>query len=127
MKKYIISILIISMFVLCIPGQFAFAQTGVQTAPETMDEAKSFGLDVLSRLPEAAKDVWQNQALPIWMEMWDLFRGFWASTLGPLVDVGWEKLLGLLGKDTTDIQKEFEKEKKEMQKDVWDRFKDLLK
>ncbi len=127
MKKYIVSILIISIFVMGVPGQLAFAETEPQMAPQTMDEAKSFGLDVLSRLPEAAKDVWQNQALPIWMEMWGLFQGFWASTLGPIVEVWWEKLLGLLGKDTTDIKKEFEKEKKEMQKDIWDRFKNLLK
>jgi len=113
------------MFVMGIPGQLAFAQ--VQTAPQTMDEAKSFGLDVLSRLPEAAKDVWQNQALPIWMGMWSWFKGYWTSTLGSIVEVWWDKFLSLLGKDTTDIKGEFEKEKKEMQKDVWDRFKDLLK
>jgi len=110
-----------------IPGQFAFAQAAAQTAPQTMDEAKSFGLDVLSRLPKAAKSAWQNQALPVWLEMWDWFKGFWASTLGPLVETGWEKFLGVLGKETPDIKKEFEKEKKEMQKDIWERFKDLVK
>ena len=97
-----------------------------QEMPQTMGEAKDLGLNILERLPGAMKDVWQNQALPIWWNMWIWTKGFWASTLGSKVQGLWEKLWGLTGQKTPDVKEEFQKEKQEMQKDLWERFKGLF-
>ena len=59
--------------------------------------------------------------------MWVWTKGFWESRLGYKVEILWQKFLGLLGKESPDIKGEFQKERQEMQKDLWERFKDLLK
>lgn len=122
MKKQIAIILAAALLSGGLPLFPAFAQE----APQTLEEAESFGLEILSRLPDAMKDAWHNQALPTWLGMWNWVKGFWESTLGSKVENLWNKFLGFLGKDTQGIKKEFEKERKEMEKDIWERFKDLF-
>lgn len=104
---------------------FGLAQTS--PVPQTVEEAESLGLKILDKLPGAIKDVWQNQALPIWWNMWLWAKGFWESTLGAKVETLWQKFLNLIGKESPDIEGEFQKEKQEMQKDLWDKFLELLK
>ena len=120
MKKVITIILIMSVLITVFP-------VGARAeSPQTAEEAKTLGLDVLERLPGAIKDVWQNQALPIWWSMWVWTKGFWDSTLGSKVQSLWIKLWGMTGQGTPDIEGEFQKERQEMQKDFWERFKDLF-
>ncbi|MDP3990860.1 MAG: hypothetical protein Q8P63_01005 [Candidatus Nealsonbacteria bacterium] len=123
MKKYIVSILIINIFFLGLP----IYQTSAQIqAPETINDVKTLGLEALKQLPRAVKDVWDNEGLPFFLKMWGWVKGFWDSTLGNIVETWWQKLLKALGKEMPDINQEFQKEKKEMEKDLWERFKDLL-
>ncbi len=60
--------------------------------------------------------------MPVWLKMWD-----WAK---PVIDPWRQKFLGLLGKEVEkrrpDIEKQFREERQEMQKDLWERFKDLI-
>ncbi|OGZ22347.1 MAG: hypothetical protein A2922_02765 [Candidatus Nealsonbacteria bacterium RIFCSPLOWO2_01_FULL_43_36] len=121
MKKIITIVLIINIALASFP-----LSALAQEAPQTMEEAKVFGLNLLERLPNAIKNVWQNQALPIWWNMWVWTKGFWERTLGGWVENIWQKLWRLTGKETPDVKNEFQKEKQEMQKDLWERFKELF-
>lgn len=120
-KIIINSLLIIGL----LAPTFSFAQNA--EVPQTVEEAESLGLNILEKLPGAIKDIWQHQALPVWMNMWVWTKGFWQSTLGAKVENLWVKFLKLIGKEAPDIKGEFQKEQQEMKKDLWERFKDLLK
>ncbi|MBI2626254.1 MAG: hypothetical protein HYW69_01515 [Candidatus Nealsonbacteria bacterium] len=115
------TIIILSIVGLVLPN-FILAQEAPAAAPQTLDEAGSFTLGILNRLPEAIKKVWNEEALPVWLKMWD-----WAK---PVIDPWRQKFLGLLGKEVEkrrpDIEKQFREERQEMQKDLWERFKDLI-
>ncbi|MFH1366044.1 MAG: hypothetical protein ABIG99_01500 [Patescibacteria group bacterium] len=113
MKKYFVTILIASIAIASFP-----LISLAQEAPQNMEEAKTFGKNILERLPGAMKDVWHNKALPIWGSMWN-----WAK---PKVQSLLEKLWGLTNQDMPDVKEEFQKEKQEMQKDLWERFKALF-
>ncbi len=104
---------------------FGLAQ--VNQVPQNMDEAQGLGLNILNRLPEAIKNVWQNQALPIWLSMWDWTKNIWQSSLGAKAGNLWDRILDWVGLEKPDIQQEFQKERQETQQDLWDRFLDLLK
>jgi len=105
---------------------FCFSQENALQVPQTVDEAKSLSMKILSALPGATKKVWQEEAWPFILKMWDWARGFWDSYLGSKVTSLWQKFFKLLGKDTPDLKKEFQKEKEEMEQDFWQRFKELL-
>lgn len=122
-------IIILSIVGLILPS-FSFAQ--LTQPPETLEEAKSVGLNILSQLPAAVKKVWQEEAWPFILKMWGWVKGFWDSYVGSRVESWWQKLLNLVGKETPDLQSEFQKEKQEMQTDLpkvgqplWERFKEL--
>lgn len=120
MKKIITAILTISILGSCLP-------IGARAEiPQTVDESKTLALNVLERLPGAIKDVWQNQVLPMWWNMWAWTKGFWASSLGSKIKSLWEKIWGLTGQATPDVKGEFQKETEEMQQDLWERFKGLF-
>ena len=106
---------------------FCLAQQETPQMPQTTEEAKSMAMKILGALPGAIKKVWQEQALPFLQSMWEWFKDFWNTYIGPKVEVWWQKFLNLLGKETPDLKEEFQKEKEEMQKDLWERFKDLIK
>ncbi len=119
---------------------FGFAQ-GAQV-PETLGEAKSFGMRILAGLPETIKDVWQNEALPFLQKTWEWVQNFWNTYIWSKIEPWWQKFLGLIGKEVEKrkpgLEEEFQKEKEEMKeemkeelpkvgKPLWERFKDLLK
>lgn len=121
--KIIISFCIVAGLVS--PG-FIFAQNNSSqtvTPPQTVEEARDFGMKILSKLPDAAKRVFWEEALPFWQKMWE-----WAK---PVIDPWLQKFLNLLGKEVEKrrpgLEQEFQKEKEEIQKDLWERFKDLLR
>lgn len=120
MKKAAALILITGILV-------SFLPMGAQAEiPQTPEESKVLFLKILEQLPGTVKDVWQNQALPLWWNMWTWTKSFWESTLGSKVESLWKKLWGLTGQETPDVRGEFEKETQEMQKDLWERFKELF-
>lgn len=127
MKQYIAAILMINAVLIGFPISTLAEEAPVQETPQTIEEAETFGLAILERLPDAVRDIWYNQALPLWWNMWVWTKGFWDQTLGAKVEALWQKLWSLTGQETPNIQGEFRKETQEMQKDFWERFKDLLK
>ncbi len=113
------------------------AQEFAPKAPETFEEAKSLGERILIGFPEALKKPWQ-EALVVWGRMLGWFRSFWRSYISPWLQIIWQKIYSLLGKEVEkrkpEIQEEFKKEKQEIKeetveagKSLWQRFKDLIK
>lgn len=116
-------IIILSIVGLILPN-FSLAQEEFSAAmPQTVGEAKDLMTTILAKLPEAVKGVWKEEALPLWQKMWE-----WAR---PVVEPWWNKLSGLLGKEVEKrrpgLEQEFQKENEEMQRDLWEKFKELLK
>lgn len=117
-------ILIIIIALLLILPAFILAEEGTTTvAPKTVDEAKGFAMAILSKLPQAVEKVWREEALPILEKMWQWSR--------PMLEPWRIKFLSLLNKEVEkrrpDIEQQFKEEKEEMQKDLWERFKSLVR
>ncbi len=116
------------MISLVLPG-FVSAQTpqyNMTQMPQTVKEAKDFGLKILEKLPGEMEKIWREEA-------WPIMKGTIvkiAKWLRPVIEPWWKKFLGLLGKEVEkrrpELEKELQKETKEMQKDLWERFKALL-
>ncbi len=128
--KNILTIFILSFFLsgLCLP----VSAQKIPEAPETLDDAKSVGLQIFNKLPESIHKVWQEQALPILRSLWDQAQGPLENYVKPKVRELIDWLKGFLGKEIEErkplIQEEFEKEKEEMIGDmpsVWERLKNL--
>jgi len=149
-QKIVIFLLILSLFM----PLFGFCQETPIKVPGTIDEAKDFIKNgfriVLEKMPTVLKTIWREQVLPIWKKMWNLFKNTWASyiknflhnlwysSLKPQIQSLIQKVKGLLGikieQQKPIIEEEFQKEKKEMQKEIpkaaesfWQKFKELLK
>lgn len=123
-------IIILSIIGILIPS-FSFAQ--LTEAPKTLDDAKGVSLDILGKLPDAIKKVWNNEAWPFILKMWTWAKDVWDKYLGDKVGELWQKFLDFIGKKAPDLQKEFEKERTEMQQDapkvgnsLWQKFKELI-
>ena len=125
-------IVILSISSLILPG-FSFAAyegSGV-SAPQNIEEAKNLGIEILSKLPEAVKNVWQKEALPFWQKMWQWFLGFWNNVAWPIIDPWRQKLIDLLSKEVEKRRPAIEEEIKEtapvIGNSLWEKFKDLLR
>ena len=120
-----------SIVALILPS-FGLAQ-GAQ-APETMEEAKFFGIGILKALPGAAKDVWENEALPFFQNFFQKVWGWTEPKIKPLWQKAWDWLRPEVEKRKPLLEEEFQKEKEEMKeelpkvgKSLWERFRELLK
>ncbi len=122
MRKYIISIIIVSIL---LGPSLALADMG---APENMEEAKWFGERIVDGIPGAFKTAWQEGVY--------IFNRSWNWIWGVLKGIG-NRLLSILGKEVEqrkpEVKEEFNKELKEMKEDVpkttkslWERLKDLV-
>ena len=119
--------------------QVVFAQT--VEAPETVEEAQAFGINILKSLPEATKRVWHEDVLPLWHKMWQTAQNWWKAIISPQIDKGiswvsdiWyqsvkpeiqkvlDKIRGLLGQEIEKrkpvIEQEFEKGKQEIKQEI---------
>lgn len=142
-------IIILSIASLILPG-FVFGQTTMQAieAPETIEMAKAFAIKILWMLPDAIKGVWDNEAMPLWRNMWGKAQDFWYNSARSKIEPRfqwvsgqtealWSKFLELLGKEVEkrkpELKEEFQKEKEEMRaelpkvgRSLWERLKELL-
>jgi len=122
---------------------FSLAQGGDQLQlPENMDEVQELGERALEigkkELPGTIEKVWQEEVLPIWQKMYDIWSNWWDNTIQPWLDDIWQKIMSLLGQEIEKrkplIEEEFEKEKEELGieaskigQSLWERFKELIK
>jgi len=97
------------------------AQKQVQP-PQTIEEAQEFGFQILTALPNALKEVWETQALPVWANMWNWTKNIWDTQIFPWVHELWEQLLGIFGKEIEQrrpfIEQEFEREKQQLKQEI---------
>ena len=116
-RKTIAIWLMVGLFLPILPVA-ALAETGLEP-PETIEEAKTFGLGILRSLPEAVKKIWQEQVLPLWQRMWQWFK----EQLRKL----WHWFLGLLGREVERVKPEIEEKVEQTKQSLWQRFKNLFK
>lgn len=131
------------------------SEVGPQDLPQNLEEAKQKskkGVEVAGKnLPQAIKDIWSKEVIPIWEKMWSGTKSIWKEYIQPGLHRFWysqakpkiqsllDRIRNTLGmeveKRKPQIKEEFEKEKQEMEKDVkkkvpsknwWERFKGLL-
>lgn len=145
MKIYFIIFSLIFIFFFL---SYSFAQIE-NIPPEIKEEGKRVGETFLERFPQALKEVWKNEVLPIWNKMeeyssylWKTYlspklKNFWYSFLKPKILYLIEKIKVILGKEIEErkpqIKEEFQKEKEEMKKEIpettktiWQKLKEIL-
>jgi hypothetical protein len=136
-----------SIIVLSIVGlilaQVTLAQETIK-APETLEQAQEFGEELLRKtkqqLPDILQRTWQEDVLPVWRKMKQIWSKWWDTTIQPWLISIVDRIKVLLGQEIEKrkpyIEKELEKETKELIKDIekeipktkslWKRFKELL-
>lgn len=149
-KKIFIFLVILSFFS---PFSGVCQETPI-SQPGTVEEAKSFVIEgfgiIKEKMPNAVKTVWQEQVLPVWQKMWNLFKNFWNnhikssfskfwySFLKPKIQFFIQKINQILGREIEEkkpiIEEEFQKEKEKIKEEIptvgkslWQRLKDLIK
>ena len=121
MRIILLSILIFAIALGAVP---AWAQKEVAPiqAPETIEEAQEFGLQILQGLPGAMQNVWQTQVMPLWTEMWSIAKNVWDTTVFSWVKGLWDQALSFLGQEIEErrpfIEEEFEREKEELKQEL---------
>ena len=98
--------------------------------PQNLEEAKGFSLAIIKDLPGAIKRVWQEEVLPLWKKMWDWVKaqlqkvwGWFKAQLQKL----WNWVLRLLGREVERVKSSAKEKQEEIQKSLWQKFKDLFK
>ncbi len=141
--KFGLKILIIVVIINFILPNFGLAQETIK-APETLEQAQEFGEEVLRKtkqqLPSILQRTWQEDVLPVWRKMKQIWSRWWDNTIQPWLINIVDKIKVLLGQEIEKrkpyIEQEFEKETEELVEDIgkeiprakslWERFKELL-
>lgn len=114
-------------------------------APSTLEEAKDFIMNIIKLLPEAMKNVWQNQVSPFWhkfaelasnwlesmisvVKSWlnwlsDWLSDIWYGTIKPWINNVLDWLRNLIYQK----QPEFEEKIPETSKSLWQKIKDIFR
>ncbi len=128
MKKTIAILILISL----ISPFLSLAQTN---PPETMDEAKEIGEQVLEKagneLPGIIKQIWQNEIFPIWLGMWNWIKTkTWPkieSWLMPEYEKRKQYFEENFDQEKKEIGEEIKTEVPKVAKSLWEKFKELIK
>ncbi len=128
MLKKIISILVI--FGLFLPI-FSFAQEQGILPPKDINEAKGIGEKALKvfqeDLPGILKETLTEKVFPVWKKMWDWFdANIWLKVL-PKGKSELEKRRAIIKEEFKKEKKELKTELPEVEKSLWERFKELIK
>jgi len=144
-KNYEFFILIFIILSLGWPN-FVFSQEAPQIKPpETMEEVKAMGERFLEKsgkmLPGILKKAWQEEILPVWKKMYQIWSSWWDFTIQPWLESIWYKIKGIIigevEKRKPQLEEEFQKEKEELKEEIkkelpkagqslWERFKELI-
>ena len=119
MHKLYKTILILSIIGLILPC-FSFAQPTTtenefQKAPNTLEEAKSFIINLIT----AWINWWKSYIEPCVSRTKNWIKNFWQNTT-PIVEQEFEK-------EKQEIKQDLEKQGEKVKQGVWDRFKQLIK
>ena len=109
-----------------------FASSGIITIPQTLDEAKTMGQQILMALPRAMISAWKEQAMPILNTMLGIGKDLWARYIWPIIgpEVTKRKAVipGELEKEKEELSQELRIDLKSQGgfKGLWERFKVLI-
>ena len=121
MRITLLLILILTITLSAVPA-WAQQEAAPIQAPETIEEAQEFGLQILQGLPGAMQNVWQTQVMPLWTEMWSIAKNVWDTTVFSWVKGLWDQALSFLGQEIEErrpfIEEEFEREKEELKQEL---------
>lgn len=139
MKKTIIFLILFAFF---LPGFSLLAQTqggaGNVQLPETVQGAKEMLGNALKttqeEMPGNMKKIWQEQVLPIWMQMYDWFKvNIWVKVWPKAQNEIQKREPGVkedLQKKTVETKQELKTEVPKISQDIrtlWQQFKNLIK
>jgi hypothetical protein len=138
MKKifFIFSMILISFSPLAI-----IAQSKVQI-PENFEDAKNLGNKAAQVVENQGwgimKNIWNNQAVPIWKNMYYWTRGhIWDNFLGPKIKTVWSEAVKIIKKEAEQrgpaAQEKFKEEKQQIKqeapgvgKTLWEKIKNFI-
>ena len=109
-----------------------FASSGIIAPPQTLDEAKGVGEQILLLLPQAMQQVWNDEVMPIWSKAWVIAQDLWTKYV-------WWRIEPEVNRRKALIPGELEKEKEELSQEfqtelesqgglwgLWERLKVLI-
>lgn len=88
-----------------------FASSGIIAPPQTLDEAKGVGEQILLLLPQAMQQVWNEEVLPIWSKAWIIAQDLWTKYV-------WWRIEPEVNRRKALIPGELEKEKGELSQEL---------
>jgi len=98
------------------------AQLSSIKAPETIEEAGEFGIQILQALPGSFQETWKTQVLPLWTNMWNIAKNIWDATISSFVKGLWDQALSLFGQEIESrkplFEEEFQREKEQLQQEI---------
>lgn len=129
MQRIIVSLVLVGL--LFNPSASLAADQPPIEAPETVEEAKGFGLQLLQELPNAVKGVWESEVVPLWSKMFNIAKNIWGTYVFPWAHGVWERVLSLFGQEIEKrkpfIEQEFEKEKQQLKEEVEEKLPEETK
>ena len=109
-----------------------FASSGIIAPPQTLDEAKGVGEQILLLLPQAMQQVWNDEVMPIWSKAWVIAQDLWTKyvwwRIEPEVNRRKALIPGELEKEKEELSQEFQTELESQGglQGLWERFKVLI-
>ena len=117
---------------------FGFAAEIPDTIDEAIEESKEKGGEILEELPQAVKNLSDQEILPVWKRMFGSVTNFWEKNIASKFKNIWQGILGKIEEKKPELERELEKEKQEIKeelqegavkagKSLWQRFLDLFR
>ena len=107
------------------------AQLSSIKAPETIEEAEEFGIQILQALPGSFQKTWKTQVLPLWSNMWNIAKNIWDATISSFVRGLWDQTLSLFGQEIENrkplFEEEFQREKEQLQQEIEEKLPESSK
>ena len=109
-----------------------FASSSILAPPQTLDEARGVGEQILLLLPQAMQQVWNDEVMPIWSKAWVIAQDLWTKyvwwRIEPEVNRRKALIPGELEKEKEELSQEFQTELESQGglQGLWERFKILI-
>jgi len=121
MRITLLSILILAIALGATSAAAQEDQTAIQP-PETIKEAQQFGIQLLQGLPQAMRNVWNEEALPFFQKLWGWAMNVWDTQVFHRIEGQWQKVLSFFGQEIEErkpfIEEAFQREKEELKREL---------
>lgn len=91
-------------------------------APETVEEAQKFGLQILQDLPAAVQKIWKTYVVPFWTKIWSSAKNIWDTKIFSWIQGLWDQVLSFFEQEIEKrkplIEEEFKREKEELKQEL---------